>query len=125
MPITKKRIMNWRVFVGWAFIFLLIMLIMVGFYTVLRFVVLLIFFLLLDIYIYHTLKVSFGKVPPEGLLAVFAFGFSAASSFIVGVIFQHYEYFEILWIPTIAAWFLASLYSLFKAPEDLVSINEP
>lgn len=117
----KRR--NWRYYYVWAMIVLVMILFSVSFNSVLRFVLLFIFLVAFDFYIYHILKASFGKVPVEGLLATYVYGFSAFSSFFIGIILRHYLFFEILWIPTIVVWFLASLYSLYRAPEDLVRIH--
>jgi|GEM_PF-2076367 hypothetical protein len=76
-----------------------------------------------DFYVYRMLKKSLGKIPYEGLMAVSFFMFSNIGSAITVIIYRSSEYFEYLWIPTVIVWFLASIYSLYHARDELV--NQP
>lgn len=117
----KRR--SWIRVVDWLFIILLMFLLSVSFHSMIRFVLLFIFLIGIDFYVYNTLRKTFGKLPPEGIFATVVFGFSTISSFAFGILLGDPVYFDIFWIPTIIGWFGASLYSLYRAPEDLVSLN--
>ena len=78
------------------------------------------FLALIDLYVYVMLKKSLGKIPGEGLMAVSVFMFSDIGSAVTVVIYRSGAYFEYLWIPTVIAWFLASIYSLYHARDELV-----
>jgi hypothetical protein len=77
------------------------------------------FLALIDFYVYVMLKKSLGKIPGEGLMAVSVFMFSDIGSALTAIIYRSGVYFEYLWIPTVAAWFLASIYSLYHARDEL------
>lgn len=112
-----------RNFAGWVIIIILLIFLTVGLHNFLGVSLFFIFAVALDFYIYWTLKESFDTVPIEGRIATFSLGISAVCSFIVGIAIKEQSYFLIAWVPTVVSWFYASLYSFYKAPEDLVNIN--
>jgi hypothetical protein len=75
---------------------------------------------LIDLYVYRMLVKSLGKIPFEGLMAVSVFMFSDVGSAATVFIYRSPEYFGYLWIPTIFAWFIASIYSIYHARDELV-----
>ena len=78
------------------------------------------FLAFIDLYVYNMIKRSLGKIPYEGWMAVSVFIFSDIGSALTVIIFRSPEYFEYLWIPTVVAWFLASIYSLYHARDELI-----
>lgn len=78
----------------------------------------------IDMYVYRMLKKSLGRTPYEGLMAVFVFLFSDIGSALSVIIFRSSEYFAYFWIPTVAAWFLASIYSMFHSGDELANNPE-
>ena len=78
------------------------------------------FLAFIDLYVYSMIKRSLGKIPLEGWVAVSVFMFSDIGSALTVIIFRSPEYFVYFWIPTVVAWFLASIYSLYHARDELI-----
>lgn len=105
------------------FIILIIAIVIIGSGLLKTFIGILLEFAFLafvDLYVYRMLEKSFDKIPVEGLMAVSFFMFSDIGSAASSLIFRNSEYFGYFWIPAIFAWFLASIYSLYHASDDLV-----
>ncbi len=79
------------------------------------------FLALLDIYIYRMIRKSLGRLPPEAIAAVSVFMLSDLGGALATVILRSAYYFGYFWIPTIIVWFLASVYSIYNASEELTS----
>ncbi len=70
---------------------------------------------IVDFYIYMTVRMSFGKIPPEGILAVATFAFSnTASSILFLQTGNNNSTFQI-WMVTVIGWIISSLYSFYNA----------
>lgn len=73
-----------------------------------------------DIMVYYELKISFSRLPFEGLLAIVSYAVSLAIGLYSSLISNGYLFFVIAWAPMVISWFICSLYALYHAPESLV-----
>jgi hypothetical protein len=73
-----------------------------------------------SIYVYVWLKRSFEKAPVEGLLACVSYG-SASIVSVYAVIARLDLLITISWSLTILVWVFASIYALYRAPEEMVN----
>lgn len=108
---------------GWSALIALLVVLSVNFQTGIGFILITVALSFIDVYVYSSLKRHFVKVPAEGKLAVGVFAFSTVGSLFGAALTQAQFVYDILWVPTIAAWVFAALYTLYKAPEDLVKSN--
>jgi hypothetical protein len=74
---------------------------------------------------YYLLRSSFPeKLPTEGILAIFFFGFATIASFILSFFPLNYLAYGIIWGATILVWLGASVVSLLKVNKELVEVTE-
>ena len=74
---------------------------------------------------YYLLRSSFPeKLPPEGILAIFFFGFATSASFALSFFPLNYLAYGIIWGATILVWFGASIISLLNVNKELVEVTE-
>src|SRR5579884_1743566 len=78
------------------------------------------FLMILDYFIYKSLKYSFPKIPVEGYVAIATFTSSVAVTAISFIFTQAYYILALGWFPSIAGWLFSSIYSLYHAPESMV-----
>ena len=107
-------------FLGWLVLISAMVLISIDFQSYVGFIVLTGFLSAIALYVYASLKKHFGRVPAEGRLAVGVFAFSTIGGITAAAITNNPIVYELFWIPTIASWLFAALYTMYKAPEDLV-----
>lgn len=108
---------------GWSILIALMVVISVNFQTPVGFILISTFLSAIDIYVYFTLRRYFLRIPAEGLMAVGAFAFSTVGGLAAAALTQSSTVYDIFWLPTIATWVFAALYTLYRAPEDLVMSN--
>jgi hypothetical protein len=76
------------------------------------------------LYFYYTLRSCFPEsIPLEGKLAVSVFAAAVTGSFAYSLFSQNPIMYAILWATTVLVWLSASLYSLLRAPEELVEAS--
>jgi hypothetical protein len=74
---------------------------------------------------YYLLKSSFPeKLPAEGILAIFFFGFATSASFALSFFPLNYLAYGIIWGATILVWFGASIVSLLNVNKEIVEVTE-
>ncbi len=78
----------------------------------LYFVVLLVY----DVYLFHLLKSSFGKLSIDGLVATISYGAGALASSAAAAL-GLWDYVTTAWVVTAACWLFSSVYALYHAPE--------
>jgi hypothetical protein len=78
------------------------------------------FLVILDYFIYKTLRYSFERIPVEGYIAIATFTLSVAITAIALTFTKSYFIFILGWTPSIAGWLFSSIYSLYHAPESMV-----
>ena len=75
---------------------------------------------LVAVYVYRWVTRSLGKVPPEAAMAIVTFILSDICSTISVIVTRGAFYYADIWIPTVAAWFLASIISFANAGDELL-----
>ena len=74
----------------------------------------------IPIYIYRGVSQSLGKVPFEAILAMGIFLFSDIGSAVTIILTKGAYYYPEFWVPTVIAWFLASIFSFANSGEELL-----
>ena len=75
---------------------------------------------LVAVYVYRWVIRSLGKIPPEAALAIITFILSDIFSTVSVIVTRGAFYYADIWIPTVAAWFLASIISFANAGDELL-----
>jgi hypothetical protein len=107
-------------------LFLLVILLATGFFRSLHGVCLEAAILaIIPFYIYRGVSQSLGKVPVEAILAIGVFLFSDLGSAVSIILTRGAYYYPEFWVPTVIAWFLASIFSFANSGEELLhNINQ-
>ncbi len=77
-------------------------------------------------FVYYLLRFSFDKeIPVEGKLAVISYGAATAVSFVASIFTPATNYVptSVAWFVAIVVWLFCALYSLKRAPEELVELS--
>lgn len=78
---------------------------------------------LIDFSVYRGLTRSFSRIPLEGYVAIISFLISIFLSFLISLKMNDLRfslYFSMAWIPAVISWIFSSIYSFYKAPEELI-----
>ena len=114
----KDTILNYTTLI---LLFLLVILLATGFF---KFFVGLfmeaVILILVAVYVYRWVTRSLGKVPPEAAMAIITFILSDIFSTVSVIVTRGAFYYADIWIPTVAAWFLASIISFANAGDELL-----
>jgi hypothetical protein len=74
--------------------------------------------------IFYLLGLAFpGKRPIEGVLAVSAYGASAAISLVLSIVGAYPWLPPLAWSVTVAVWLFAAIFSLLRAPDELEALR--
>ena|ERR1700722_1733781 len=74
--------------------------------------------------IFYLLGLAFpGKRPVEGLLAVSAYGVSAALSLVLSLLGIYQSVITIVWVVTVSVWLFAAVFALLRAPHELEALR--
>ena len=74
--------------------------------------------------IFYLLGLAFpGKRPAEGLLAVSAYGVSAALSLVLSLLGIYQSVITVVWVLTVSVWLFAAVFALLRAPHELEALR--
>jgi MFS family permease len=122
-PDTKLRL-KYRLMGLWWLAFYVIILLAFTYYSVHALTILYAMLISVAIFVYSQLRFSFSTdLPIEGKLAVASYASSALISFSFSLFTQNGLPGAIAWLGTVIVWLFCAMYSLKRAPEELVELS--